>query len=140
MKTISASRTVCIGCATSPLDPYGPLGRLGFLQRKAGLRTLRENILRDLGATERALNNAEWKAATVLAGATIEALLLWRLQEPSPGAIAVQAAVAFLVGIRTIRQPHSDIERWELHQFIELPDTLVCLNRTHGTQRDWRGL
>jgi hypothetical protein len=46
---------------------------------------LRENIRRDLGATERALNNAEWKAATVLAGATIEALLHWRLQEPSPG-------------------------------------------------------
>jgi hypothetical protein len=33
---------------------------------------LRENIRRDLGASNRALNNAEWKAATVLAGAAIE--------------------------------------------------------------------
>jgi hypothetical protein len=46
---------------------------------------LRDNIRGDLGAANRALNNAEWKAATVLAGATIEALLHWRLQEPSPG-------------------------------------------------------
>jgi hypothetical protein len=45
---------------------------------------LREHIRRDLEAANRALNNAEWKAATVLPGAAIEALLHWRLQEPSP--------------------------------------------------------
>jgi hypothetical protein len=88
---------------------------------------LRENILRDLGATEKALNNAEWKAATVLAGATIEALLHWRLQEPSPGAAAVQAAVAHLVGNRTIKRPHNAIDRWELHQFIEVAGHLGLL-------------
>jgi hypothetical protein len=79
---------------------------------------LRENIRSDLGATERALNNAEWKAATVLAGATIEALLHWRLREPSPGATAVQAAVPHLVSSGKINRPHSSIDRWELHQFI----------------------
>jgi hypothetical protein len=42
---------------------------------------LRDNICADLGAVNRALSNGEWKAATVLAGATIEALLHWRLQE-----------------------------------------------------------
>src|SRR5258708_18831547 len=78
---------------------------------------LRENIRRDLGATERALHNAEWKAATVLAGATIEALLHWRLQEPSPGPNAVQAAATLLVGKGTISKPHNNIYRWELHHF-----------------------
>jgi hypothetical protein len=29
MKTIIASRTVCIGCTTSPLGPYGPCVELG---------------------------------------------------------------------------------------------------------------
>jgi hypothetical protein len=37
---------------------------------------LPENIRDDVGAIERALSNSEWKAATVLAGSAIEALLL----------------------------------------------------------------
>jgi|SRR5271166_101235 len=41
---------------------------------------LRDNIRRDIGAVERAISNSEWKAASVLAGAAIEALLLWRLK------------------------------------------------------------
>jgi hypothetical protein len=47
-----------------------------------------------------------------------EALLHWRLQEPSPGATAVQAAVPHLVSNGKINRPHSSIDRWELHQFI----------------------
>jgi hypothetical protein len=86
-----------------------------------------ENIRRDLGATERAIHNAEWKAATVLAGATIEALLHWRLQEPSPGPTAVQAAVTLLVGNGTIGKPHNNIDRWELHHFIEVAGELKLI-------------
>jgi hypothetical protein len=88
---------------------------------------LRENIRRDLGASNRALDNAEWKAATVLAGAAIEALLHWRLQEPSPGGAAVQAAVTALVASRTISRPDSNIDRWELHHFIEVAERLGLL-------------
>jgi len=55
---------------------------------------LRDSIRQDLGAATRALTNNEWKAATVLAGATIEALLHWRLKQPSPGEVAVQKAIA----------------------------------------------
>lgn len=87
---------------------------------------LRENIRRDLGAVERALNNAEWKAATVLAGATIEALLHWRLQEPSTSA-GIQAAVTTLVAHGTIKKPPGDIDRWELHHFIEVAAQLNLL-------------
>ena len=35
----------------------------------------------DMGSMEQALRNAEWKAATVLAGALLEALLLWAIQK-----------------------------------------------------------
>ena len=43
----------------------------------------RETLRLDLAAVERAFANGEWKAATVLAGATIEALLLWGLDQKS---------------------------------------------------------
>jgi hypothetical protein len=88
---------------------------------------LRANIRHDLGAAHRALNNAEWKAATVLAGATIEALLHWRLQETSPSPSIVRAAVAALVASGTMSRPNNDIDRWELHHFIEVAGHLNLL-------------
>lgn len=66
--------------------PPSPTTELLFIKDPA----LRENIRQDLGASNRALSNAEWKAATVLAGAAIEALLRWRLQEPSPDPAAIR--------------------------------------------------
>jgi len=36
----------------------------------------------DLGSVERALANGEWKAATVIGGSVIEALLLWAIDIP----------------------------------------------------------
>ena len=38
---------------------------------------LRTSLRIDIGAVNKALSNCEWKAATVLAGSAIEALLLW---------------------------------------------------------------
>src|ERR1700686_3031392 len=35
----------------------------------------------DLGAIARALSNGEWKATTILAGSSVEVLLLWALQQ-----------------------------------------------------------
>ena len=49
--------------------------RLGFVQDQ----TLRDELESDLSAVETAIANHEWKAATVLGGALIEALLLWGL-------------------------------------------------------------
>ena len=98
---------------------------------------LRENIRRDLGAVERALNNAEWKAATVLAGAAIEALLHWRLQEPSTFP-EIQVAATALEANGTIKKRRSDIDRWELHDFIEVAAYSTCSSLTHAVKRDWR--
>ena len=87
---------------------------------------LRESIRQDIGAAHRALNNYEWKAATVLAGAAIEALLHWRLREQLPGAVTVDNAVKALSGTKKL--PFSQIDRWDLHQFIEVAAQLNLLN------------
>jgi hypothetical protein len=41
---------------------------------------LRDSIRLDISVATSALHNGEWKAATVLAGAAVEALLLWAIQ------------------------------------------------------------
>ena len=86
---------------------------------------LRESIRQDIGAAHRALSNYEWKAATVLAGAAIEALLHWRLREPLPGAVTIDNAVNALSGTKKL--PFSQIDRWDLHQFIEVAAQLNLL-------------
>lgn len=48
--------------------------------------TFRDALRLDISAVNRALTNGEWKAATVLAGAVIEALLLWTLTQPAHAA------------------------------------------------------
>ena len=104
-------------------DEYPPptTSELLFIKDTA----LRDSIRQDLGAATRALNNGEWKAATVLAGAAIEALLHWRLQEPSLGAATVDTAVKSLTGTR--KMPFRDIDRWDLDQFIEVAAQLRLL-------------
>ncbi len=82
---------------------------------------LRENIRADVGAANRALGNAEWKAATVLAGAAIEALLRWRLQGPPPMEAQINCASAALVANESLKKsPNSNLDRWSLEEFIEV--------------------
>jgi hypothetical protein len=83
---------------------------------------LRESFLRDITAADRALNNAEYKAATVLAGATIEALLHWRLQQSPPTTNEIDIAKQKLTPT-----PPSDIDRWTLHNYIEVAAKLKIL-------------
>jgi hypothetical protein len=75
---------------------------------------LRSSIRSDIGAADRAFSNAEWKAATVLAGSAIEALLLWAITS-GPKA-DIQAASAAVVGARK-RPPHADPNRWDLAEY-----------------------
>lgn len=79
---------------------------------------LRESIRRDIGAVERAIGNAEWKAANVLAGAAIEAPLLWKLSELTPAVIT--SAVGKLVGSGALSAPPSELEKWSLYPMIEV--------------------
>lgn len=88
---------------------------------------LRADLRNDIGVIDRTLSNGEWKAATVLAGSVIEALLLWSIQQ-RPGA-QVTGAVAALVGNGTFAaQPPTNLERWDLHHFIEVAANLTIIS------------
>jgi hypothetical protein len=82
----------------------------------------RESLLVDLRSAERALNAGEWKAATVLAGSIIEALLLWAIQRHTEAART--AAVANAVKSKRLGKPLQVTDltarEWSLHPYIEV--------------------
>lgn len=92
-----------------------PNSELTFI-KDAAFRTA---LLIDLGAARSALVQSNWKAGTVMAGALVEALLLWAVQE-TPSA-DVQNAIGVCVGTNVIsKQPHIDPLHWTLHEFVEI--------------------
>jgi hypothetical protein len=60
----------------------------------------REALLIDLETTRSALRNGEWKAATVLSGPLVEALLLWAIQQKVP--TEIQAACSAALAARVL--------------------------------------
>jgi hypothetical protein len=88
---------------------------------------LRDSIRRDLGAAHRAFANFEWKASTVLAGAAIEALLLWKLQEPPRTPAAVLAEAQLLAAASKRRAPRTDLNRWDLDDYIMMAEHFKLL-------------
>jgi hypothetical protein len=104
---------------------------------------LRTNLRNDMGSINRALSNGEWKASTVLAGSVIEALLLWALLQHT--ASSVTSAVATLVSSGTLsRQPHTQLERWDLHEYTEVSALLRVITAETAAQtrlaREFRNL
>jgi len=53
---------------------------------------LKEDIARDLTSLPRLLADEQWKAATVIAGSVVEAILLAKIEEQHPKAIALAAS------------------------------------------------
>lgn len=104
---------------------------------------LRTNLRNDVGAINRALANGEWKAATVLAGSAIEALLLWSLQQRPPTDVTTAVAALRRSGELT-RQPDSNLERWDLHEFTEVAANLAIIKVDTATEtrlaREFRNL
>jgi hypothetical protein len=93
---------------------------------------LRDEIRRDLGAAHRAFANSEWKAATVLAGAAIEALLLWKLQEPPLDVATVFAAAKTLA----VGRRRTDLNEWGLDEYIAMAEHFgVIRNDTPAATR-----
>lgn len=111
---------------------------LSFIQDQ----DLSEGLRRDISAVNRALTNGEWKAATVMAGSVVEALLLWTLQQ-SPVAARTNA-VQRLVAKGTLRDPGSDLEGWALHTLIEVARELGVITDSAAHQarlaRNFRNL
>jgi hypothetical protein len=104
---------------------------------------LRENLRNDIGIINRALSNGEWKAATVLAGSTIEALLLWSLQQRTPVDVTNAITGLRIAGTLT-RQPDANMEKWDLHEYTEVAARLAIIQPTTTTEirlaREFRNL
>lgn len=107
---------------------------------------LRESIRLDIGTATSALHSGEWKAATVLAGAATEALLLWVVQEnenKTPGTI--QSAISALMTAGTLKsKPDGNPERWTFLELIEIALNLRLIKPDTATQarlgKDFRNL
>jgi hypothetical protein len=88
---------------------------------------LRERLNLDIGAVENAFSNSEWKAATVLAGSLIEALLLWVLEEQFSD--KVESSVDRLVTKKVFRKkPDDDPQWWDLYHYVEVAADLTALD------------
>lgn len=83
---------------------------------------LREALRTDFSEAERAFADSGWKAATVLGGSVVEALLLWALQQRSPAERS--AACATIVAGGTVAGFPTSLEEWTLHQYTEVAVTL----------------
>ena len=108
-------------------DEYPPsptTAELMFIADEA----LRSSIRGDIGAAERAWVNLDWKAATILAGAAIEALLHWGLDQSSPTAAEISRSVANLMAKVTFsKRPPRSRDHWDLYHFIEVSGDLCII-------------
>ena len=99
----------------------------------------RDNLLLDLEATRVALSNDEFKAATVLAGSLVEALLLWAIQSEPSTEIQAAAAAAFPSG-----NLPTDPLRWNLNQCAGVALELKVIDSATAQQvrlaKDFRNL
>ena len=80
---------------------------------------LRESIRADIAFADQAFSGSEWKAATVLAGAVVEALLLWTINE-KPSA-AVQASLSKLQAANKLpKKINKDPDNWSLEIYRQI--------------------
>lgn len=122
-------RDAISGCSDD--SPAAPTSDLNFITHA----DFRESLRKDIGAINRALSNGEWKAATVLAGSTIEALLLWDLQNRRQATFP--AAVTALVANHTFQQqpdPNPEDRSWSLYHYIEVERHLGIIAAETATE------
>jgi hypothetical protein len=113
--------------------PTSTTTELAFIPDKDA--ELRANLRTDMSAVDLALSNAEWKAATVLGGAVIEALLLWALRQKPPAEIAAVAP-----NLPKALEDH----RWKLSYYIDAAHSLKIITDSTASQarlaKDFRNL
>ena len=104
---------------------------------------LRAALLMDLEASHSALINGEWKAATVFAGALIEALLLWAI-ESKPEVDIQRAASAAIAAGNLQKCPADNCLNWVLHEFVEVAEHLKLIEADTAREvrlaKDFRNL
>jgi hypothetical protein len=77
---------------------------------------LADSLRVDIATASSTLRNGEWKAAAVLSGSVIEALLLWALQKTHNTIIQTQA-----IG------PKRPLEKWDLANYIDAAEKFRCV-------------
>lgn len=107
---------------------------------------LRDSIRLDISSSFRAYSNNDWKAATIIAGATIEALLLWAIMEnKSSNPSSIDNAVKTLKEKNIIKSNlNSNIDNWTLRPLIEVTLNLDIIKGSTASQarlaKDYRNL
>jgi hypothetical protein len=91
---------------------------------------LRDSIRSDISAANRALHDGLWKAATVLAGAAAEALLLWAIIEKKSATDIENARVA------TTPLAPKDPNGWVLDGYIKNAKSLGLIEDETAKQAD----
>jgi hypothetical protein len=100
---------------------------------------LRVSVRLDVSSSEAALNAGHWKAATVLVGAALEALLLWEVKRDGDARrrSAIQTAE---VSLKLSRSPNE----WNLDHYIKVARELVDISEQTADQarlaKDFRNL
>lgn len=92
----------------------------------------RRSLETDLDGVDRALAGREWKAATVLGGAVVEALLLWAVQQ-RPAEIRPAIQNAMNAGDLK-KDPGPDPETWHLSDYVAVARELKILKPDSATQ------
>jgi hypothetical protein len=96
--------------------------KLTFIKDPAAADLLRN----DVAAVERAIHNGEWKAATVMAGSVIEALLLWAVSQDVKKALAAASAP----------KGRNDVNDWNLVDLIKVAHELGLISTDTQKQAD----
>ncbi len=128
---MNAVALVMRALAVAPDEAPAPTTKtLEFMPNGAERTTLQN----DIAGIERAIHNGEWKAATVLAGSVIEALLLWALTQDTKAALAATNAP----------KGKHDVGRWDFVDLIKVAHELRLISDNTATQadlaRDYRNL
>jgi hypothetical protein len=114
-------------------DDYPPseVAGLEFIEHAE----LRENLRLDVAAINRAFSNNEFKAATVLAGSAIEALLLWALEKRTTEDIAgaLDRAIAANWLVKKPRGLLTDVD-WGIRQYAEVAGELELIKKRSREQ------
>ena len=110
------------------------------------IQELRESLRIDISSANQTFQNGEWKAATVLAGATIEALLLYILHKvQDSGSSKISTSISTLVSKGILSQsPGNNLDKWSLHPLTEVATDLSLIREETAIQiriaRDFRNL
>ena len=86
----------------------------------------------DMSTATSALRNGEWKAATVIAGSVIEALLLWSITRHKQ--IDWEQAMQKVVAQKLVSGRRDQPDRWHMSDYVEVAGEVGCITDRTRTE------